>query len=102
MLDDDDLYPLEVSEYQPPEGIQHHPQAEAIRDTVHLVTTNHMMYEYKVPTHTAKELHDCSRQTMRFEFGAPIMPVVGAFEKKQAEHELRYRQSLQECTNSKL
>lgn len=103
MLGEDDLYPVEEgSEYQPPEGIIHHPQAVPIKDSVHLVTTNHIMYEYKVPTHTAQELHRCASQTMRFEFGAPIVPVVSVLEKKMAEHELRYQQSVQECMNSKL
>lgn len=103
VLGEDDLYPVEEgSEYQPPEGIIHHPQAVPIKDSVHLVTTNHIMYEYKVPTHTAQELHRCASQTMRFEFGAPIVPVVSVLEKKMAEHELRYQQSVQECMNSKL
>lgn len=102
VMGEDDLYPLEYSDHSPPENIHHHPRAAAIRDAVNLVTTNHTLYEYKIPTHTAKELHQCSQQTTRFEFGAPIVTIDSVLGKKITEHELRYQQSSQECSSSKL
>ena len=75
LTEKDDLYPEEYKlacssspNPQFPVDTQHHCQVAALRDSVSLVTTDHQLYEYKCPSHTAEELRQISTITSRMEW----------------------------------
>lgn len=66
MSDGDDLFPLEGPEdWTTP--IQRPQSAELQKCGVSLVLSQETQYEYKITTHSAKELRDLSRTTNRME-----------------------------------